>query len=368
MLASNLQNRHETSFVRRTDGDLLLQHETTENRTHWYLNDGLGSVSGLIRDGGHMADTASYTDYGFPTLGGGYSSRFAFTGEQWDATFGLSHYYARSYDPVAGSWLQPDPVKGELTQPASQHRYSYVASNPATYLDAYGYARVRTLQLSALLRDVAFNGGQFGGAWLDSLFALLRSSGSWASSGSQARIDYARVLSDALAPYLDFVSGFERSIVQGVSAYFGASGGFVAAYARYRAGAAATLRPLLSARTLHTISRGAWFLSVGLGVIQAGSAANDAYHSSTATSTAGRIGDAAFAGLDSGARSVSQIGGAYLLGSVGAAICAPLGVTGIGLVAVAGCYGLGAAGGGWLGGWGYDTVKSVGSWAKREIF
>ena len=170
ILTSDIQNGHQTSFVRRTDGNLLLQHETVPDRTHWYLNDGLNSVTGLVRDGGHLADTAAYTDFGSPSLSGGYSSRFAFTGEQWDGTFRLSHYYARSYDPANGTWLQPDSYRGTLDQPSTLHRFSYVTNNPATYLDAYGYTRVQALQVNALmlrLRLALITKGNTASTWPD---------------------------------------------------------------------------------------------------------------------------------------------------------------------------------------------------------
>lgn len=49
-------------------------------------------------------------------------------------------YYARSYDPTTGTWLQQDPYRGNLTNPTSQHRYMYELNSPVNYWDEYGFA------------------------------------------------------------------------------------------------------------------------------------------------------------------------------------------------------------------------------------
>jgi len=46
---------------------------------------------------------------------------------------------ARQYDPETGRFLSPDPFKGYMTDPASQHPYMYCRGNPIRYSDPSGY-------------------------------------------------------------------------------------------------------------------------------------------------------------------------------------------------------------------------------------
>ncbi len=46
----------------------------------------------------------------------------------------------RNYDPQTGRFLQPDPFKGYLSEPASQNPYMYCRGNPVKYSDPSGYS------------------------------------------------------------------------------------------------------------------------------------------------------------------------------------------------------------------------------------
>jgi len=45
----------------------------------------------------------------------------------------------RQYDPETGRFLSPDPFKGYISDPASQHPYMYCRGNPIRYSDPSGY-------------------------------------------------------------------------------------------------------------------------------------------------------------------------------------------------------------------------------------
>jgi len=45
----------------------------------------------------------------------------------------------RQYDPETGRFLSPDPFKGYMTDPASQHPYMYCRGNPIRYSDPSGF-------------------------------------------------------------------------------------------------------------------------------------------------------------------------------------------------------------------------------------
>jgi RHS repeat-associated protein len=43
------------------------------------------------------------------------------------------------YDPVTGSFIQPDSLVPGALNPAAWNRYSYVFGNPANYVDPSGH-------------------------------------------------------------------------------------------------------------------------------------------------------------------------------------------------------------------------------------
>jgi RHS repeat-associated protein len=53
---------------------------------------------------------------------------------------GLQYNRARYYDKAIGRWNRQDDYRGEMSVPASLHRYQYVFNNPVNYSDPSGYA------------------------------------------------------------------------------------------------------------------------------------------------------------------------------------------------------------------------------------
>ena len=66
------------------------------------------------------------------------NTEYRFTGQQDDATLGYTYLRARYYDPATGRFLSKDPFPGLVTDPGSQHHYSYVQNNPANLTDPSG--------------------------------------------------------------------------------------------------------------------------------------------------------------------------------------------------------------------------------------
>jgi RHS repeat-associated protein len=126
-----------TTLVRDAVGSLA-QHVNSSGGATWDLLDRLGStVAGA--SGSSIIQLASYSDWGlqdFATTG--WSAPENYTGEQSDPSQVLNHYYARSYDPTAGTWTAPDTWAGLTQQPKTLHPYGYVSDNPATYIDING--------------------------------------------------------------------------------------------------------------------------------------------------------------------------------------------------------------------------------------
>ncbi|ONK25449.1 hypothetical protein BVE84_08270 [Streptococcus azizii] len=63
---------------------------------------------------------------------------YVYNGEARDST-GMDYLRARYYDSQAGTFLTEDSYQGELDDPLSQNRYSYVHNNPVNYTDPSGH-------------------------------------------------------------------------------------------------------------------------------------------------------------------------------------------------------------------------------------
>ncbi len=143
--AAPAENAH-TNYYRGDQGRILEQATfggEEKGQTSWYHYDGLGSVSTLTQRSGERSTTCTYASYGQPKSQGSDSSKagthYTFTGQSWDSTTGLYEFYARPYDPATGTWLTQDPYRGQVSQPATLHRYGYVGGNPVNYVDWMGF-------------------------------------------------------------------------------------------------------------------------------------------------------------------------------------------------------------------------------------
>jgi RHS repeat-associated protein len=102
--------------------------------THYYGQDGLGSVTSLFATNGTTATSYSYSAFGQTAQTGSVVNPFRFTGREFDAETGLYYYRARYYDPKVGRFLNEDPIGfgGGI------NFYRYVDNNPANYRDSFG--------------------------------------------------------------------------------------------------------------------------------------------------------------------------------------------------------------------------------------
>ncbi len=85
---------------------------------------------------GALVAAREWTPYGVEV--GEAQAGLGFTGEWFDAAVGLQYLRARWYHPGTGRFTQEDPLHGIPQQPATQHRYKYVAANPINYSDPRG--------------------------------------------------------------------------------------------------------------------------------------------------------------------------------------------------------------------------------------
>ncbi|MBI3977257.1 MAG: RHS repeat-associated core domain-containing protein [Chloroflexi bacterium] len=105
----------------------------------YYLQDGLGSVTGLTDLSGNLVATYEYDVFGAVRSQTGQTSNYwLYTGQQRDIESGLYYLRARSYDPAIGRFLSRDPFPMRVWQPSSLNRYVYALNNPANLVDPTG--------------------------------------------------------------------------------------------------------------------------------------------------------------------------------------------------------------------------------------
>ncbi len=117
------------------------------NGTEYFLHaDGLGSIVAATDINGNLVERTEYESYGQPVfldLRGASpviesqsftGSPYAFTSREWDGESRLYFYRARYYDPLAGRFIQQDPL-GLI---GGIDFYTYVTGNPVIGHDPLG--------------------------------------------------------------------------------------------------------------------------------------------------------------------------------------------------------------------------------------
>jgi RHS repeat-associated protein len=132
-------NMNGTSYYTRDDKGNLIG-ERLFNGLHWYyLEDGVGSIVGVIgATGVATGDRYHYDPFGRVTLNTGVVDNvWGFAGGYTDST-GLLKFGARYYDPSLGRWTQQDPFAGSIQNPATVNRYVYAGGDPINASDPTG--------------------------------------------------------------------------------------------------------------------------------------------------------------------------------------------------------------------------------------
>jgi len=150
--------------------------------THWFHQDGLGSIVNLTDEAGKVTLSYNYDAFGEITKEEGEvgwkKNRYTFTGKPYDPAAGMYYFGARWYEEEVGRFVTKDlytftpedprimpyhgnfvinliaakskdltsipnnPTKKILSQwmmnPEYFHRYVYVMNNPVRYIDPYG--------------------------------------------------------------------------------------------------------------------------------------------------------------------------------------------------------------------------------------
>jgi RHS repeat-associated protein len=122
-----------TKYLNGTGIDNKLR-QTVGSTTNYFLADHLGSTNGLTNSSGGLTASNSYDSFGNPT-NTGFSSRYQFTGREYDPFSGLQFSRARFYDPNLGRFISEDPIGfggGDV------NLFGYVRNNPQNWRDPLG--------------------------------------------------------------------------------------------------------------------------------------------------------------------------------------------------------------------------------------
>ena len=102
-------------------------------------NDALGSAVAATNEQGAVLWQEAYRPYGERIRKeAGNTHNVWFTGKPVEATFGLSYFGARWYDPKVGRFMAIDPVGFNEGNIQSFNRYVYANNNPYKYVDPDG--------------------------------------------------------------------------------------------------------------------------------------------------------------------------------------------------------------------------------------
>lgn len=122
-----------TKYLNSDGIDNKLRATTGSNATY-FLADHLGSTNGLADGTGVLAASTAYDSFGNAT-NTNFSSRYQFTGREYDSFTGLHYYRGRFYAPNLGRFISEDPIGfagGDI------NLYGYVWNNPVRFSDPFG--------------------------------------------------------------------------------------------------------------------------------------------------------------------------------------------------------------------------------------
>jgi RHS repeat-associated protein len=119
------------------------------NNSVYLLEDGLGSIRGLVNAQGSPTETTTYTPFGQPEGTGLSGTDFGFTGEYTDETE-LLYLRARYMNPTMGGFVSLDPFEGVSARPMSLNGYSWVEGNPIDMIDPSGFCATWDFQCNIL--------------------------------------------------------------------------------------------------------------------------------------------------------------------------------------------------------------------------
>jgi RHS repeat-associated protein len=137
-LTNGAVTRTYTYGLQRISEDQIVNGAWTPS---FYSYDGMGSVRQLTNTSGTVTDSYEYDAFGNQISHTGTTpNNYLYRGEQYDSDLGLYYLRARYYNPATGRFMSRDPNDGDITDPATLHKYLYANSDPVDRTDPSGRA------------------------------------------------------------------------------------------------------------------------------------------------------------------------------------------------------------------------------------
>ena len=124
--------------------ELLYRQNSTaaDAQGGYYFFNGHGDVVKVTDNSGNVLNSYDYDIWGNVTAKTEtMNNPFKYTGEMQDDETGFIYLRARYYDPSIGRFINEDTYEGQIDNPLSLNRYTYVENNPLIYSDPTGHKK-----------------------------------------------------------------------------------------------------------------------------------------------------------------------------------------------------------------------------------
>lgn len=131
--------KHKKKFVYA--GPIKVATVNPDSSLVFHHEDHLSGANITTNGKGNVVESVDYFPYGGVRVEEkeeGYENDYLYTGQERDEETGLMYYGARYYDSQVGRFMAVDPWEGDLKDPQSLNKYSYVRNNPMKYVDPTG--------------------------------------------------------------------------------------------------------------------------------------------------------------------------------------------------------------------------------------
>ena len=138
-------NYHEYIFFA---GRRIAQSNPSAGSVYYYFADHLGSTRVVTTSTGSPCYEADFLPYGTENTPSGFtntcSTNYKFTGYERDAetaygtSSGNDYAFARFYNSHLGRFMSADPLDGDIADPQTLNKYTYVRNNPVNLVDPSG--------------------------------------------------------------------------------------------------------------------------------------------------------------------------------------------------------------------------------------
>ncbi|MGN7472208.1 RHS repeat domain-containing protein [Brevibacillus sp. SAFN-007a] len=120
--------------------ELLFRQDASSGKNGYYHYNSHGDVVTISDANGQELNRYDYDTWGnVLSKTEGMSNPYQYSGEMYDEQTGFYYLRARYYDPKIGRFISEDTYKGQVENPLSLNRYTYVKNNPLRYIDPTGH-------------------------------------------------------------------------------------------------------------------------------------------------------------------------------------------------------------------------------------